>query len=69
MTDRLKGVTVIFKKDIREDDAEVLISAIQMIKGVKKVVPSINSTDDIINRARVREDIKAKLYNLIREID
>lgn len=34
MTDRLKGFIVTLTTDIREDDAESIVQAIKMIKGV-----------------------------------
>jgi hypothetical protein len=39
MTDRHSGYVVVLKDDIREDDAERVIDAIQMIKGVLTVKP------------------------------
>ena len=41
MTDRHKGYIVIIDRDIREDDAESILQAIQMIKHVIKVEPLI----------------------------
>lgn len=37
MTDRYFALTVLLKKDTREDDAERILNAIEMIKGVSKV--------------------------------
>ncbi len=37
MTDRIKGYLVTLEGDFRDDDAEHIQSAIQMIKGVYKV--------------------------------
>jgi hypothetical protein len=34
MTDRHAGYVVVLERDIREDDAEVILSAIGMVKGV-----------------------------------
>lgn len=34
MTDRVKGLTVIFEQDIRDDDCEYITNAIRMIRGV-----------------------------------
>ena len=69
MTDRLKGVTVTFEADIRDDDAKAIINAIFMIKGVIDVEPSIRNHDDIMNRARVREEMENKIWNAIRGDD
>lgn len=42
MTDRLIAFTVTLQKPIREDDAEHIIAAIKMIKGVSQVVPVVS---------------------------
>jgi hypothetical protein len=34
MTDRYNSLTVVLDRDIREDDAEHILNAIRMIKGV-----------------------------------
>jgi len=37
MTDRINGVYVAFDSEVRIDDAEHMINAIQMVKGVSRV--------------------------------
>jgi hypothetical protein len=39
MTDRHAGYLVVLARDIREDDAEEIIAALRMIKGVRSVDP------------------------------
>ena len=68
MTDRLKGVHVAFEKNIREDDAETIINAIRMIKGVADVKTSIANPDDWMNREQVKREIKSKLLDLYESI-
>lgn len=68
MTDRLKGVTVTFKTDIREDDAEATINAIRMIKGVLSVDPIMANYQDHVARVRLKHEISDKLYKVIEEI-
>jgi hypothetical protein len=41
MTDRLKGFVVVLEEDLPEDDAEPVLSAIRMVKGVVSVKPVI----------------------------
>jgi len=65
MTDRVKGFVVTLEKDIRIDDVEVIKQAIEMIKGVCNVDCSIASIDDSINRARVRQELSAKLWKAL----
>ena len=56
MTDRLKGCVVTFERDIREDDAEKVLNAILMIRGVASVDVSVADADDHMNRERVRRE-------------
>lgn len=65
MTDRLRGCTVSFIKDIREDDAEALLNAIQMLKGVLAVEPSLSTADDWVAQQRVRHELGRKLLEVI----
>ena len=62
MTDRMKGCVVSFDRDIREDDVELLVNAIKMIKGVLSVELSVADIDDHINRDRIRHDVQERLW-------
>jgi hypothetical protein len=66
MTDRLKGVTVTFNADIRDDDAEYIINAIKMIKGVLDVTPSISTGDDYMNRIRIQSEMEKRIFDALR---
>lgn len=46
MTDRFKGFLVTLDDEIREDDAEAILTALRMIKGVFMVNPYINGMED-----------------------
>lgn len=65
MTDRLKGLTVAFDRDIREDDAEAIVSAIKMIKGVLDVQPSYATSEDWMNRRRIRDELGTALWEVL----
>jgi hypothetical protein len=67
MTDRLKGVVVTFDRDIREDDAQEIINAIKMIRGVLAVDQSVADYDDHMNRARIEREYKQKVWDAIFE--
>lgn len=69
MTDRIKGYTVVLRKDLRENDAEAIQKAISMIKGVAKVEPSVVESDDHINRMKMAQRFKEKLDNFIRTLE
>lgn len=63
MTDRHAGYVVALDTNIREDDAEAIIAAIGMIKGVLSVQPVVAGNPmDAINLVRVRRDILTKMY-------
>lgn len=66
MTDRLKGVTVVFDRDIREDDAQSIIDAIRMLRHVADVIPSVNVMGDEMARIRVRNEIREKLWEALK---
>lgn len=67
MTDRLKGATITFSQDIREDDAEALLNALKMIKGVAHVESSIVTAGDHINRARVKSELFDKFRQFMED--
>ena len=64
MTNRIKGLVVVFNNDIREDDAEELINVIKLLKGVIKVEPSIVNHEDFINRQRIKNEYKEKIWEV-----
>uniref|UniRef100_A0A6H2A5I7 Uncharacterized protein n=1 Tax=viral metagenome TaxID=1070528 RepID=A0A6H2A5I7_9ZZZZ len=41
MTDRIRRLTVLLEQDTRDDDAEGIISAIRMVRGVAFVEPHV----------------------------
>lgn len=69
MTDRLKGCVVVFERDIREDDAEAILHAIRMIKGIAEVEPNVSDADDYINQRRVLREVQEKLFEFTRDLD
>ena len=65
MTDRLKGCTVLFNQDVRTDDAEALLNAIQMLKGVQAVNPNVLTDSDWMARERVRGEFVKDLWQVL----
>jgi hypothetical protein len=65
MTDRFKGLIVALDKDYRDDDAESIIEAIKMVKGVLEVKPVVAKIDDCVIKIRVAEEIEKKLYKAL----
>ena len=67
MTDRIKGLMVTLDRDIRDDDAESIISAILMIRGVGSVATSVTNPTDHMNRERIRLEMYDKFYEIFRQ--
>lgn len=57
MTDRYSGFVVSLEKDIREDDAQATIAAIQQIKGVIGVQPVVGDAGQLIEASRIRRSV------------
>ena len=67
MSDRVKGLILTFDHSVRDDDAEVYVSALRLLRGVIGVEVSLDSFDDQMNRARIREEIREKLWEALDE--
>jgi len=67
VTDRHSGYVVVLDREIREDDAERIVQAIQMVKGVLDVKPIVADHNDLINRSRIRHELLMKLIGLLKE--
>lgn len=67
MTTKLKGLTVVFENDIREDDAEKIILAIAQLRGVLSVGGIEQNTNDYLARTRIRQELTNKLFNALNE--
>ena len=65
MTDRVKGFTVTLDDDYRIDDVEKIMEAIRIFKGVGSVEPNITTSSDWVNRERVKNEFKGKLFKFI----
>ena len=65
MTNRIKGCTVVFERDIREDDAEAVLNAIRMVRGVLSVNPSLSTHEDWMAQERVKQEIGWKLWEIL----
>jgi len=61
MTDRFKGVLVTFDRDIRDDDAEIYLETIKMIKGVHSVEPYISGMEDYMMYRKGKIDLRESL--------
>jgi len=67
MTDRLKGLTVVLDKDYREDDAEAIINAIKMVKGVQDVQTHVADLDHYMASSRAARDLGDRVIDLVQQ--
>lgn len=65
MTDRLKGLTVLLDRDIREDDAAPIIAAIQMIKGVASVQTHVADPDHYLAVETARWELRKEIWKVV----
>ena len=65
MADRFNVLTVVLEKDTREDDAQCLIDAIKMLRGVLSVKGNVSKHTDYMAEERVRRKLGEKLWEVI----
>lgn len=63
MTDRYNALTVVLAADTRDDDAEYIINAIRMIRGVQTVTPHVASHADYIAYTRARAELRQRVLD------
>jgi hypothetical protein len=68
VTDRHAGYVVVLDHDIREDDAETILSAIRMVKGVQDVVPIVSDFAVHIAESRARTEYAQVLMDSIKRV-
>jgi hypothetical protein len=66
MTDRISAVTVVLEQDIRDDDVQPLLDAIQMLKGVLSVTAHVADVSQEIARVRAQSALESKLWAALR---
>lgn len=65
MTDRYNAVLVVLDKDIRDDDAQPLLSAIMQLKSVISVEGNVAGPVDHIAQTRATRELKLKMWNTL----
>lgn len=65
MTDRVNGAWVAFNREIREDDAESLVNALRMIRGVAGVELQVADFNDWAIREQIRGDVAWTLRTVV----
>jgi hypothetical protein len=67
MTDRLSGFIVTLERDIREDDAEAIVNAIGMLRGVSNVEPIKADYHTRMAVHQAKDELRKKILDLILE--
>ena len=66
MTDRHAGFIVTLKNDTRDDDdAEAIVTALRMVKGVLSVKPIPADFGQHLADERARAELRDKLWNIV----
>jgi hypothetical protein len=65
MTDRICLLTVCLERDIREDDAQPLIDAIMMLKGVLRVETKVSDPTIWVAEQRALRALGDKVVNAV----
>lgn len=65
MTDRFNSLTVVLEKNIRDDDADGIISAIKHIKGVLTVTGNVSDLSEFVAESRIRHEIYMEIINIL----
>lgn len=67
MTNRLMSLTVVLERDLREDDAEPILEAIRLLKGVVSVEGNVADHTHYAAYRQARVELEAKLWKALAE--
>ena len=65
MTDRIYALTVTLTEPIREDDAEAIINAIKLIRGVASVTPLVANAELYYATETAKRELRDKLWSIL----
>lgn len=65
MTDRANGIVVVLEHDIRVDDLEPIINAIEQIRGVVCAKSHVADPGSFIVKQRVISDMRRKIFEVL----
>lgn len=66
MTDRIKSLTVVLENNLRSDDAEPILEAIRMIRGVVSVDAHVADLEHHAARQQVLQEITSKVLDALK---
>lgn len=67
MTDRYSTLIVVLESDIRDDDAEGILSAIRLIRGVLTVSGNVADSGAYLAEERAKADLRKTILELLRK--
>jgi len=65
MTDCIHSITVVLKENVRVDDAESILNAIRMVKGVISAKGNVADIDSHMAESRARVAIHTQLFEAL----
>lgn len=65
MTDRIHSITVVLEENLRVDDAERILDALRMVRGVISADGNIADPDSHMAEVRARTDLHQKMFDVI----
>jgi hypothetical protein len=68
MTDRIRHLTVTLDEDMRDNDLKSIVSAIEHIRGVASVLPTIVTAQDLLARQVVRAQVQEQLHAAVESV-
>ena len=69
MTNRHIAYTVLLEEPLREDDAQCVIDAISMIKGVHSVQPQVADAQTFWAKRTARSELVRDILDMVRKED
>lgn len=65
MTDRIKGLTVTLVNDLRDDDAQPIIDAILLLKGVLEVTTHVADMEHHFAVGQAKALLRSKIHAVL----
>jgi cell division protein FtsX len=65
MTDRFNALTVVLDKNIREDDAQAIISAIMQLRGVASVEGNVADPMSYIAKEQAMHELRDQMMDIL----
>jgi hypothetical protein len=67
MTDKINSLTIALDSDIRDDDIEVLVSALYQMKRVVHVQKNVTDPSLYVAESRVKCELTKKIYDALEQ--